>query len=64
MDAYAKIFMELLRYVPYLKDEKVRIQCFLSGLPQPYQDQIELRYTSVEVFPPHRYHEIIKVYNV
>jgi hypothetical protein len=33
MDAYTKIFMELLRYVTYLKDEKVRIQCFLSGLP-------------------------------
>jgi hypothetical protein len=41
MDAYAKRFMELLRYVPYLKDEKVRIQCFLSGLPQSYQDRIE-----------------------
>jgi hypothetical protein len=33
MDAYAKRFLELLRYVPYLKDEKERIQCFLSGLP-------------------------------
>jgi hypothetical protein len=34
MDSYAKSFLELLRYVPYLKDEKERIQCFLSGLPQ------------------------------
>jgi hypothetical protein len=33
--------MELLRYVPYLKDEKERIQHFLSGLPQSYQDRIE-----------------------
>jgi hypothetical protein len=41
MDAYAKRFMELLRYVPYLKDEKVRVQHFLSGFPQSYQDQIE-----------------------
>jgi hypothetical protein len=41
MDAYAKIFMELLRYVPYLKDEKERVQCFLSGFPQSYQDIIE-----------------------
>jgi hypothetical protein len=41
MDAYAKRFMELLRYVPYLKDEKVRVQHFLSGFPQSYQDRIE-----------------------
>jgi hypothetical protein len=34
MDEYAKRFMEMLRYVPYLKDEKERIQHFLSGLPQ------------------------------
>jgi hypothetical protein len=33
MDAYAKRFLELLRYVPYLKDEKARIQHFLNGLP-------------------------------
>jgi hypothetical protein len=25
MDAYAKRFLELLRYVPYLKDARVRI---------------------------------------
>jgi len=25
--------MELLRYVPYLKNEKLRVQCFLIGLP-------------------------------
>lgn len=36
LDVYAKIFMELLRYVPYLKDEKERIQHFLTGLPQSY----------------------------
>jgi hypothetical protein len=41
MDEYAKRFMELLRYVPYLKDEKARIQRFLSGLPQSCQDRIE-----------------------
>jgi hypothetical protein len=41
MDAYAKRFLELLRYVPYLKDEKARIQCSLSGLPQSYHDRIE-----------------------
>jgi hypothetical protein len=36
MDDYSKRFLELLRYVPYLKDERERTQCFLSGLPQSY----------------------------
>jgi hypothetical protein len=36
MDSYAKRFLELLRYVPYLKNEKERIQCFLSGFPWSY----------------------------
>ena len=38
---YANNFLELLRYVRYIKDEKVKIQCFLSGLPQYYKDIIE-----------------------
>jgi hypothetical protein len=41
MDTYAKRFMELLRCVPYLKDEKERVHFFLSGFPQSYQDGIE-----------------------
>jgi hypothetical protein len=41
MDAYAKRFMELLRYVPFLKDKKVRVQCFLIGFTQSYKDRIE-----------------------
>jgi hypothetical protein len=41
MDDYASKFLELLRYVPYIKDEKVKIQHFLSGLPQSYRDMIE-----------------------
>ena len=40
IDVYAKRFMELSMYVPYLKDEKVRMQCFLSGFPPSYQDII------------------------
>jgi hypothetical protein len=32
MDDYAIKFLELLRYVSYIKDEKVNIQRFLSGL--------------------------------
>jgi len=35
------IFLELLRYVPYLKDAKEKIQKFISGLPAAYRDQIE-----------------------
>ena len=41
MEDYANKFMELLRYVKYIKDEKVKIQHFLSGLPQSYRDKIE-----------------------
>ena len=33
--------MELLRYVRYIKYENVKIQRFLSGLPQSYKDMIE-----------------------
>jgi len=31
----------LLRYVPYLKDEKVKIQRFISGFLATYKDRIE-----------------------
>ena len=41
MEEYANKFLELLRYVRYIKDEKVKIQLFLSGLPQSYKDRIE-----------------------
>ena len=41
MDEYANKFLELLRYVQYIRDEKVKIQRFLSGLPQAYKDRIE-----------------------
>ena len=30
-----------MRYVWYIKDEKVKFQRFLSGLPQSYKDRIE-----------------------
>jgi hypothetical protein len=33
MDFYAKRFLYLLRYVPYLKDEKEILHHFLNGLP-------------------------------
>ena len=33
MDEYANKLLELLRYVRYIRDEKVKVQWFLSGLP-------------------------------
>ena len=41
MDAYEKTFLELLRYADFIKDEKVKIQRFLSGLPESYRDKIQ-----------------------
>ena len=41
MEEYENRFLELLRYVRYIKDEKVRIQHFLSGFPQSYKDRIK-----------------------
>ena len=41
MEEYANNFLELFRNVKYIKDEKVKIQRFLSGLPQSYKDRIE-----------------------
>ena len=41
MEEYANKLLELKRYVKYIKDEKVKVQCFMSGLPQSYKDRIE-----------------------
>ena len=41
MEEYANKFLELLRYVRYIKDEKVKVQHFLSGFPQSYKDKTE-----------------------
>ena len=41
MEEYANKFLELLRYVRYIKYEKLKIWHFLSGLPQYYKDRIE-----------------------
>jgi hypothetical protein len=30
-----------MRYMLYIKDEKVNMQRFISGLPQSYQERIE-----------------------
>jgi hypothetical protein len=31
----------LIRYVPYIKDEKEKMQRFISGFPKSFQDKIE-----------------------
>jgi len=41
MDEYEKMLFELLNYVDFIKDEKVKIQRFLSGLPYIYSDNIQ-----------------------
>jgi hypothetical protein len=41
MEEYEKWFFELLKYVDFIKDEKVKIQRFLSGLPSFYSDKVQ-----------------------
>jgi len=40
-DEYTRRFLELLRYLPYLKEEKAKVQRFINGLPLAYKDRIE-----------------------
>jgi hypothetical protein len=41
IDEYKRIFLELLKYVPFIKDEKVKIQMYLSGLPSFISNKIQ-----------------------
>jgi hypothetical protein len=41
MEEYEKWFFELLKYIDFIKDEKVKIQRFLNGLPSFYSDNIQ-----------------------
>jgi hypothetical protein len=41
MDEYERIFLEPLRYVDFIKDEKVNIQRFMSGIPSIFSDKIQ-----------------------
>ena len=41
MDAFINIFLDLLHYVPYIKDKKVKIQMFLGCLPPNFRESIE-----------------------
>ena len=40
-DEYTSRFLELLRYVPYLTEEKAKIERFISGLLVAFKDRIE-----------------------
>ena len=40
MDDLINKFLELLIFVPYIKEDKVKIQRFLICLPQSYKDRI------------------------
>ena len=40
-EEYTRRFLELMRYVPYLKEEKAKIQRFISGLSIAFKDEIE-----------------------
>jgi hypothetical protein len=41
IDEYINKFLELIRYVPYIKDENLKMQQFISGLLQSFRDRIE-----------------------
>jgi hypothetical protein len=41
IDDYINKFLELMRYVPYIKDKKVKMKQFLSGLPQSFWKKIQ-----------------------
>jgi hypothetical protein len=41
IDEYEQSFLELLKYVPFIKDEAIKIQRYLSGLPPSIGDKIQ-----------------------
>jgi hypothetical protein len=41
MEEYQNKFLELVRYLSYIKDEKEKISRFLSGLPAFYKVKIQ-----------------------
>jgi hypothetical protein len=41
MDEYERRFLELLKYVSFIKDETIKIQRYLSGIPPSINDKIE-----------------------
>lgn len=41
-DEYVTNFLEMLRYVPYIKYAKTKIQRFISGFPMIFRDKSDL----------------------
>jgi hypothetical protein len=41
MEEYENKFLEMLRYESFIKEEKVKIQMFLSEIPSFYKDKIQ-----------------------
>jgi hypothetical protein len=41
IDEYEGRFLELLKYVPFIKDDIVKIQRYLSGLPPSIDDKVQ-----------------------
>jgi hypothetical protein len=41
IDEYERNFLELLNYVSFIKDESIKIERYLSGLPPPIGDKIQ-----------------------
>jgi hypothetical protein len=41
IDEYERIFLELLKYVPFIKDEAVKIKRYLSELPPSISEKIQ-----------------------
>jgi hypothetical protein len=41
MEEHVQQFMHLLRYAGYIKEERVKIQSFLRGLPLNYKEKNE-----------------------
>ena len=42
---YERRFLELLKYVSFIKDEKVKIQRYLSGIPSFISDKMQYWWT-------------------
>jgi hypothetical protein len=42
IEEYASRFLKLLRYVPYIKLKKVKVQRFISGLPRTIRTRLSL----------------------
>jgi hypothetical protein len=40
IDEYERRFLELLKYVSFIKDETIKIQSYLNGLPSFISDKI------------------------